>query len=98
MSDILRYQFIQKITELPFVDAIYLYGSRSRGDHHPTSDIDLAVLCPDANPLEWDQVMEIVEHADTLLMIDCLRYDKLPDNSKIKQAIDKDKQVIYARK
>lgn len=39
------YHFLQQIADLPFVDAIYLFGSRARGDHRERSDIDLAILC-----------------------------------------------------
>jgi len=47
------YLFLQKIAALPFVDAIYLFGSRARGDHRERSDIDLAVFCRAANENDW---------------------------------------------
>lgn len=39
------YQFFKKLTELPFIDEILLYGSRARKDNAERSDIDLAVVC-----------------------------------------------------
>jgi predicted nucleotidyltransferase len=44
-----NFQFIDKIKKLPFVEAIWLFGSRARGDSRSTSDIDLAIVCPNAS-------------------------------------------------
>ena len=41
-SSDLPYRFINRLKALPFVEAIYLYGSRARGDHSPRSDI---IIC-----------------------------------------------------
>ena len=45
----------------------------------PTSDIDLAVACPRATPAQWHEVLDIVEDADVLLPIDCVRLDEAPE-------------------
>jgi len=86
----LDYKFISEIKELPFVKAVYLYGSRARGDNVPRSDIDLAVDCGGASYADWHKVMDIVEEADTLLEVDCVRLDDLSDSS-LKKAIERDK-------
>ena len=91
-----RYQFTKQLQQLPFVEAIYLYGSRARGDHRERSDIDVALLCPDARTKDWDQVLQIVENADTLHCIDCVRYDAIVDEA-FKSAIDRDKVVVYEK-
>ncbi len=91
------YEFMGKLKALPFVEAIYLYGSRARGTHRPRSDIDIAILCPTASTSEWHQVNDIIENADTLLEIDCLRLDKEPAESRLRQQIEQDKKVIYER-
>ena len=90
------YHFLQQLANLSFIDAIWLYGSRARGDHQERSDIDLALLCPSATIQNWSEVTEIIENADTLLKIDCVRYDELKDN-KFKTNINKFKKVLYAR-
>src|SRR5260370_42702850 len=37
----------------PWVEAVYLFGSRARGDARPGSDVDLAVLtCPSNAPID----------------------------------------------
>ncbi|MEO0348249.1 MAG: nucleotidyltransferase domain-containing protein, partial [Pseudomonadota bacterium] len=74
-----NYSFIQNIQKLPFVRRVILYGSRARRDNKERSDIDLAVDCTGATDREWFKVINIVDQADTLLKIDCVRFDKLLD-------------------
>jgi predicted nucleotidyltransferase len=40
---------------------LYLFGSRARGDHHPDSDADIAVVLADG---DWGGVREKMELAD----------------------------------
>lgn len=94
----LNYQFIEKLKALPFVDEIWLFGSRARGDHQDRSDIDIVVLCDNATEENWVKVMDIVEDADTLLKIDCIRWDVQSMSEALRQNILKDKQVIYVKK
>ena len=41
--DISNYNFFHQLKLLPFVQKIYLYGSRAKGDSTPSSDIDIAI-------------------------------------------------------
>ena len=91
------YHFLQEIAALDVVDAIYLFGSRARGDNRERSDIDSAVFCPRATKKDWLSILNIVENADTLLMIDCIRLDEELTTSSLYQQIEKDKQLIYER-
>lgn len=93
----LNYRFIDQLKALPFVEAIYLFGSRARGDGNDKSDIDLAIVCPSASVGEWLKMVDIVDEADTLLKIDCIRLDRLA-NERLKAEIERDKVVLYARK
>jgi len=98
MNDSLRqFQFFKNLCQLPFIDAIYLYGSRARGNHKERSDIDLAVLCPKASSDDWLQVLDIIEKADTLLKIDCIRFDELDNTDAIKQNILAEKITVFER-
>lgn len=91
------YQFLQQLSALPFIESIYLFGSRARGDARERSDIDLAINCPNATDQQWLEVLAIVEQADTLLTIDCVRFDDEPVNSPLRMAIEQEKQVLYER-
>ncbi len=91
------YQFLQQLATLPFIEAIYLFGSRARGDARERSDIDLAIACTNASEQEWQQVLAIIEQADTLLPIDCVRLDTEAPQSTLRKAIDTDKKVLYER-
>ena len=92
------YLFLRKIAALPFVDVIYLFGSRARGDHRERSDIDIAILCPKANENDWQSVLKLIDDADTLLSIDCIRLDKESPNSALRLQIEQDKKLIYERR
>lgn len=94
-DNINKYNFIKDLTTLPFVEQLWLFGSRARGDNAERADIDLAIICPAATEADWHQVLEIINNADTLLKIDCVRFDKLADNDKLKQNIIQFRQVIY---
>jgi predicted nucleotidyltransferase len=97
MEKILVYHFLDHLKALPFVEEIYLYGSRARGDNGRRSDIDLAVSCPGATDEEWGKVLEIIENADTLLEIDCVRLDTLGNHDRLKQNIVSQGKVLYRR-
>ena len=92
------YIFLHKIAALPCVDAIYLFGSRARGDHRERSDIDIAILCPTANKNDWQSILKLLDDADTLLPIDCIRLDQESQNSALRLQIEQDKKPIYERR
>jgi antitoxin ChpS len=48
--------------------ALYLFGSRARGDHDPDSDVDVAVLLDQAMPRPFDMTREILEDTYDLLL------------------------------
>ncbi|MFN8832744.1 MAG: nucleotidyltransferase domain-containing protein, partial [Alphaproteobacteria bacterium] len=68
-----------------------------RGDNREKSDIDIAILCPNATDVDWRKVTDIIEDADTLLKIDCLKFDKDELSDVLYQNILKDKKVLYVK-
>ena len=96
-QDLKKYKFIQGIEKLPFVEKIILYGSRGRGDSRERSDIDLAIDCPKATDIDWLDVVNLIEEADTLLKIDYVRLDALKDSEQLKHNILKEGKIIYIR-
>ncbi|PCJ25117.1 MAG: hypothetical protein COA94_06685 [Rickettsiales bacterium] len=95
--DISHYKFWQQLASLPFLDKIYLYGSRARGDNLERSDIDLAICCPNAKKYDWQKLVYIIDNSDTLLKIDCVNLDNLNDDNQLKQNILKDGVVLYEK-
>ncbi len=93
----LIYNFIEKLKSLAFVDEIWLFGSRARNDHHERSDIDLAIICPNATEEDWFKIINIIEDADTLLKIDCIRFEKTRISQALYDNILKERKVIYAK-
>lgn len=97
MEEVLHYTFLKKLQNLIFVKSIILYGSRANGQAAPRADMDLAILCPDASPEEWSKVIDVVENADTLLKVDCVRLDTLADTNPLKTNIIKEGIVLYQK-
>jgi antitoxin ChpS len=48
--------------------ALYLFGSRARGDHEPDSDVDVAVILDQKLPQSFEVTREILEDTYDLLM------------------------------
>lgn len=88
LKQIKNYKFISDIKKLPFVQKIILFGSRARGTEQPKSDIDLAIVCNKITTMQWQQVLDIIEEADTLLKIDCLQLSQA--DAELKNRILKD--------
>jgi predicted nucleotidyltransferase len=92
-----QYKFFKKLTEFSCIDEIWLYGSRARGNHKERSDIDLALVCPHATKNDWSKIMDVIDNADTLLKIDCVRFDALDNKDPLHQSIIEDKKILYQR-
>lgn len=92
MIEITEY-IVQKLGAYPIVEKIYLFGSRARGDHEARSDVDIAVVCPQATPLEWLRLCDTVDELETLLEIDLVNYDEA--SAELKQKIDQEGKLIY---
>ena len=92
------YEFYKHLIALPFVQAIWLFGSRARGDNQARADIDLAIECPQASSQDWLKVLEIIDQSDTLLQIDCVRLDELAETAPLKKAIQHEGIKIYDRR
>ena len=75
------------------VKKLILFGSRARGDHHPKSDIDLAVEgCGDFPSFAYD----IDTHTWTLLQFDIINLDE-PVADSLLQEIRNDGVVLYEK-
>lgn len=91
------YTFVERIAALPFFATIVLYGSRARGDARESADIDLAIAAPNADSCEWQSVIDIIDDADTLLGVDCVRLETLPHTDSLRNPIDAAGAVLCRR-
>ncbi|ABV78673.1 Nucleotidyltransferase [Rickettsia bellii OSU 85-389] len=96
-KDIQSYIFIKKLKSLPFIEEIWLFGSRARGDSNKRSDIDLAIICPNITDQEWLKVVDIINDADTLLKIDCVRFDNTKISRELYENIIRNKKILYVK-
>lgn len=92
-----EYKFFEQLKQLNFIHEIWLYGSWARGDAEDNSDIDLAIICPEASQDDWRKVQKVVFEADALRKIDCIRFDQLDESDKFRANIIEDKKVVYTR-
>lgn len=92
-----QYDFYRKLIALSFVQKIFLFGSRARKDNQERSDIDLAVFCPSATDREWLKLLDILDDADTLLKIDCVRWDQLSVKSPLRKNIETEGVALYVK-
>lgn len=95
--EITNFEFYRNLTKLPFVEEIWLFGSRARGDNQERADIDIAIFCPKADIRDWFTIMDIIENADTLLKIDCIRMEDLDDDSPLKKSIKRGIKIYERR-
>lgn len=97
LPDFREYPFFRKLTELTFVDAIYVYGSYANNDSDVRSNINLAILCPEAIDNEWRLVTQIVNNAEPMVTVEVIRWDKTPIGSPFQAQIDRNKMPIFIR-
>ena len=88
-------QSIQVIGQNYAIDRIVIFGSRARGDHKPTSDIDLAVfLLPEFS--NRGRMTGDINDLNTLLKIDLIFINEQID-PKLLENIEREGVVIHER-
>ncbi len=95
--DILKLDLWSKLSNLQFVEDIWLFGSRARGDYTDRSDIDIAISCPTATDEDWSRIMTLIDGSQSLLKIDCVRFDKIDEDEPLKKNIIRDRILLYTK-
>lgn len=88
IPDLRNELFYKALVRLPYIEAIYVYGSYSTGRATEHSDVDLAIECPEATEEEWQHIKQTVENTPCLLKIDLQRMDRMPHNDFYKRFIN----------
>jgi uncharacterized protein len=60
-----------------FVREVKLFGSRANGTARRDSDIDLAILAPEATAREWAELREAIEKAPIIHDVDVVRVEEM---------------------
>jgi len=88
-------QSIQGIGQTYAISRIAIFGSRARGDHKPTSDIDLAIFpLPDFKNMGC--LTSDMDDLNTLLKIDLVMINEQID-PKLLENIEREGVSIYER-
>ncbi len=91
------YRFFKELIANPLVEAVYLHGSRARGDNRPNSDIDLGVVCNGATEEEWDGLRKkVIDNNELLVKVDISRLDTNKDLLFLYRII-RDRKLLYLK-
>lgn len=85
------FKFIRSTLErfaMPGVQ-VFVFGSRSRGDHHTFSDLDLMIETQGGSVIDIGQVQEEFEESRLPIKIDIVRYQDFAEHYRA--SYDKDK-------
>jgi len=88
-------QLVSILAAIPLVERVVLFGSRARGSADERADIDLAVSAPEAGIVEWMDIEERVDEADTLLPIDLVWWEQA--STRMKEWVKQEGVVLYER-
>jgi uncharacterized protein len=95
-NEILSLNFLVEQAKLfPFIEALFLFGSRARGDFKKQSDFDiLAVVTEGTSNHLWSEFTHLVsENFPTLYTLDFLRSDTVPEH--FLESVSLEKKEIY---
>jgi len=87
------YQMINILKSFKTIKSVVLFGSRARGDHKPTSDVDLAIVFKE-NLDQLYKVTDTLANANIIYTFDVVDYDKIT-NENLKNEIDQEGKTIY---
>lgn len=88
-------EIVMKMSDLPEIRRVILFGSRAREDAWSRSDIDLAIDAPADSISLWERVMEIGDSLETLLPVDIVFLKQAPPG--LAERIRAEGVVIYER-
>lgn len=89
-------ELMQILASFPEIEEVIIYGSRARGDYWRASDIDLSIKGKDFNRHVLALLNDKLYNSHIPQICDTHIYTNVK-NSKFKDNIERDGQVIYRR-
>jgi uncharacterized protein len=97
-TDAVLQEIVKKILSYKDAKKIVLFGSRARGSHEATSDIDIAIVDPAWTRDDVAMAHDLVEEEiSTPLKIDILAFH-LVDNDSLKERVRAEGKVLHERR
>lgn len=73
---------------------VWIYGSRARGDHRPSSDIDLAVDAPGMSSPEFSSLNARLEALGLIYRVDLTHLHEVRDEG-FRTRIERDRKIFW---
>ena len=83
-----------RIAQFAGVEAVWVYGSRGRGDYRPTSDLDLAVDAPNWTAAEFSKLQSAVADLELVCGVD-LTFLQAELGPEFRQRIERDRKIFW---
>lgn len=77
----------------PYVQAVKVFGSRATGTAQPTSDLDLAISAPGANPGQIARLRDALEEAPIIYRLDVVWLEDLT-NERLREKIEREGKTL----
>lgn len=78
----------------PAVREVRVFGSRATGHARRASDLDLAIIAPDATSAEWGDLCDTLENAPLIYELDLVRPEQTT-SERLKEKIQREGIAIY---
>ena len=76
------------------IRAVYLFGSRAKGNFRDGSDIDLAVVAPEMTAETFNTLWDEIDDLPIVFKLDCLHFESL-SNDLLKKKIEAEGVLFY---
>ena len=87
-------KLVKLFESTPGLDRVWIYGSRARGDHRETSDIDLAADAPEMTPADFSRLSNALEDLALVYRVDFLRLQGDLDDG-FRGRIERDRKIFW---
>lgn len=95
MNNFARTEIVSTLAALPFINRIWLFGTRSTGRSSAAGTVNIAIDCPNADASEWHQVETIFKRYTSAAAFNYVRWDKLENCAPLRQKICSERALVH---